>query len=337
VFKEALLKYKELHGDCYVCDKYDTRNNQYSLEMRGNNILYKYVDCIRTGHIYQDQKSKDELEAMGFDFHKKRGDFELLKQTLLVYKEVHGDLLVPSNFIIPIEDKKYPQQMRGRAFGYIVHDIRGKARHKEHEKELRAIGFDFSCQIGQYEEVKQALLAYKKLHRKLLVPFDFTIPEGDPHYPKEVWGMNLGNVVDRIRRSRNYEDHKEELLAMGFDFNKQVGDVSVLMEALLAYKRIFGNLNIPTRFVIRKDDKRFPESVRRNEKYNLGRILQKIRCLDSYTRLRKEFLEMGIEFTFQPVKFEVFKEALLKSTKSCMEIVMFVINMTQETISIQSK
>ena len=100
---------------------------------------------------------------------------------------------------------------------------------------------------------------------------------------------------------------------------------------------IFGNLNIPNTFVILKDDKRFPESARRKEKYNLGNIFHKIRNLDNYTRLRKEFLEMGIEFTFQPVKFEVFKEALLKSTKSCMEIVMFHKVMTQETIIIQSK
>ena len=70
VFKEVLLKYKELHGDCNVPKGYDTRNDQYSLQTRGSNMLYKYVNCIRTGHIYQDQKYKDELEAMGFDFHK---------------------------------------------------------------------------------------------------------------------------------------------------------------------------------------------------------------------------------------------------------------------------
>ena len=81
VFKEALLKYKELHGDCYVPNKYDTRNDQYSVEMRGSNLLYKYVDCIRTGHIYQDQKSKDELKAMGFDFYKISGvDFNAKKK-----------------------------------------------------------------------------------------------------------------------------------------------------------------------------------------------------------------------------------------------------------------
>ena len=87
------------------------------------------------------------------------------------------------------------------------------------------------------EVVKQALLAYKKLHHNLLVPHRFTIPEGDPNYPKEVWGMRLGKMVNKIRRARHYEEHKKELLGMSFDFDKQVGDVSVLMEALLAYER----------------------------------------------------------------------------------------------------
>jgi len=81
VQRSVVKKYKELHGDCYVCDKYDTRNDQYSEQMRGNNILYKYVNCIRTGHIYQDQKSKDELEAMGFDFYNITGvDFDITKE-----------------------------------------------------------------------------------------------------------------------------------------------------------------------------------------------------------------------------------------------------------------
>jgi len=81
VFKEALLKYKELHGDCYVPQGYDTRNDHYSEQMRGSNMLYKYVNCIRTGHIYQDQKYKNELEAMGFDFYKISGeDFNAKKE-----------------------------------------------------------------------------------------------------------------------------------------------------------------------------------------------------------------------------------------------------------------
>jgi len=182
--------------------------------------------------------------------------------------------------------------------GNTVYGIRNKNTYKDYKEDLIALGFSFERQVGDFPQVRMALLAYKELHGDLQVPSDYVPAE---RYPEEVRGMELGNAVNNVRNNRYYEDHKEELLAMGFDFNKQVGDVSVLMEALLAYKRIFGNLNIPNSFVILKDDKRFPESVRRNEKYNLGRILQKIRCLDNYTRLRKEFLEMGIEFTFQPV------------------------------------
>ena len=182
--------------------------------------------------------------------------------------------------------------------GNTVDSIRNKNTYKDYKEELMALGFPFERQIGNFPQIRIALLAYKNFHGDLLVPHDYIT---DERYPEEVRGMKLGNVVNDIRCARSYEDHKEELLAMGFDFNKQKGDVSVLMEALLAYKHIFGNWNIPRSFMILQDDKRFPESVRRNEKYNLGRILQKIRCLDNYTRLRKEFLEMGIEFTFQPV------------------------------------
>jgi len=113
VFKEALETYKKLHGDCYVPIRYDNRNNtNYPEEMRGSNKLYKYVDCIRTGHIYQGEECRRELQAIGFDYHKKKGDFALLQEALLVYKASYGDLLVPQDYVIPEDDIRYPEQMR---------------------------------------------------------------------------------------------------------------------------------------------------------------------------------------------------------------------------------
>jgi len=230
-----LETYKKLHGDCYVPSGYNTTiNTSYPEEMRGRNILYKYVNCIRTGHIYQGEECRRELEAIGFDYHKKTGDFALLQEALLVYKASYGDLLVPYEYKIAEDDIRYPEQMRGRALGNIVHMIRTSNHYKEHKEELLAIGFNYQLQVGRFEEVKAALLIYKQIYGNLLVPREFVVPTYDTRYLEEVRGMRLGKTVSSIRSYACYKDHKEELLAMGFDFKKRVGEFEGVKEAMLA-------------------------------------------------------------------------------------------------------
>ena len=78
----------------------------------------------RIGHIYQGEEYRKELEAIGFDYHKKTGDFALLQEAFLAYKASYGDLLVPVDYKIPKDDIRYPKQMRGTALGNIVHFIK---------------------------------------------------------------------------------------------------------------------------------------------------------------------------------------------------------------------
>jgi len=50
----------------------------------------------------------------GFDYDKRVGDFDLLMESLLVYKSIHGDVDVPKKFIIAEKDMRYPERMKGR-------------------------------------------------------------------------------------------------------------------------------------------------------------------------------------------------------------------------------
>ena len=79
--------------------------------------------------------------------------------------------------------------MRGRALGNIVNLIRGKNYYKAHREELIAIGFDYDNQVGNFELVKQALLAYKQIHGDLLVPSQYRIPADVAEYPEAARGM----------------------------------------------------------------------------------------------------------------------------------------------------
>ena len=72
-------------------------------------------------------------------------------------------------------------------------------KHFKHE--LEEAGFDCNThpelkhtarQRYPFEVIKSAFLAYKAIHKDLLVPNKFKVEEGNEAYPKETWGMPLG-------------------------------------------------------------------------------------------------------------------------------------------------
>jgi hypothetical protein len=63
------------------------------------------------------------------------------------------------------------------------------------------------------------LKTYKELYGDLRVPKAFIVPKDDSTWPEGLWNLKLGNIVSNIRSNDGYADHREELVAMGFDFN----------------------------------------------------------------------------------------------------------------------
>ena len=160
--------------------------------------------------------------------------FDRIRRALLVYKEIYDNLLVPNEYIVPANDTRYPEEVREMRLGSAVCSIRNNNHYKEHKEELIDMGFDYNSQVREFEEVEAALLIYKQIYGNLLVPREFIVPTNDTRYPEKVRGMRLGKTVSSIRSYACYKDHKEELLAMGFDFKKRVGEFEGVKEAMLA-------------------------------------------------------------------------------------------------------
>lgn len=49
----------------------------------------------------------------------------------------------------------------------------------------------------------------------------FVVPSDKDQWPQHLWGIRLGYLVSLIRNGNAFADHKEELIEMGFDYNKQ--------------------------------------------------------------------------------------------------------------------
>ena len=155
---------------------------------------------------------------------------------------------------------------------------------------------------GTWHTARQALLAYKALYGDLQVPKAFVVPE-DPTFPEELWGMCLGAETQRIRNKRKFKEHRAELEDMGFDFAVQngaslrslCGTWRTARQALLAYKALYGDLQVPKAFVV-PEDPTFPEKL---WGVCLGAETQRIREKRKFKQHRAELEDMGFDFAVQ--------------------------------------
>ena len=113
---------------------------------------------------------------------------DLVKRALLAYKDMFGNLLVPAKFTIPESDALWERDLWGMKLGTAVNNIRNSNNYAELRPELEEMGFDYDPQpIGYgWDLVKRALQAYERITGNLLVPFSFTIPEGDASWDPDM-------------------------------------------------------------------------------------------------------------------------------------------------------
>jgi hypothetical protein len=125
-----------------------------------------------------------------------------------VYKEEKGNLLVPKIFKVP-EGGPWPKETWGMKLGLAVTNIRSRNNYlksgsgPERRAWLEGIGFLWQARAVQWEIAKTALGVYNEEKGNLLVPKIFKVPEGSP-WPKETWGMKLGEAVHQIRSRNQY-------------------------------------------------------------------------------------------------------------------------------------
>ena len=110
------------------------------------------VDDIRQKEIYvkDHPERRAELDALGFVWDDLERRWEETRDALAVYKELHGDLQVTREFVVPSE-ASWPKEAWGMKLGYSVSNIRHRGdfvwsgnfaeTHPERRAELDAMGF----------------------------------------------------------------------------------------------------------------------------------------------------------------------------------------------------
>jgi hypothetical protein len=303
----ALLQYRQLYGNMRVPKRFVVPHDSDAWPTSAWGLkLGITVSRIRGGITYVSMRN--ELESIGFDYsrqlyHKTYGH-QSVKQALLRYQELYGDMRVPIKFKVPDDSKMWPPAVLGLRLGRVVANLRGGKTYTSLRDWLESIGFDYSFKLfGRtkgYDRVKQALLRYKELYGNMRVPVRFKVPDESSAWPSAVLGLRLGRVVTNIRQGLSYAAMHDELKEIGFDLSLQarnrIHGYDTVKLALLQYKELYGDMRVRKRFEIQSGDIAWPESL---WGLRLGNAVSRIRGGISYASKREELQCIGFDYSSQ--------------------------------------
>ncbi|OQS03070.1 hypothetical protein THRCLA_21246 [Thraustotheca clavata] len=243
----------------------------------------------------------NELNALGFVWDVSSFNHTTRLEALKAYKNIHGHLVVPRQFIVPENDQRWPRDTWGWQLGKLVHNIRF-GNVKIDKKAVDDIGFVWDPMQNNWELNLKALKQYKALHGHVCVPQRFVVPVNEKNqWPdRNMENIPLGRFVNSLRLRELTKEKQKELDDIGFVSNAIEYEWERKIQALRQYKRIFNHLVVPKSFVIPANS----QWQKPLHGLKLGEIVRSIRnspVADSNipSRQREELDEIG--FVWDPL------------------------------------
>ena len=248
-------------------------------------------------HVKNQPDRVSELNRMGFVWERLQPEWNLILESLIVYKALDGNVLVPSTFIVPNDDDRWPKACWGISLGNSVYKIRNRGDHLggnnpnawSRRQQLDAIGFVWDVQelrfskfssalqlfgrIEQQQQQQQSMSSSSTIHTGALkVPSQFVIPRSS-RYPNELWGYRLGERCTQVRQKELYikgHPHRLQILGdLGFyvtgGSNNNLRWLEVVHAAAVYSQMNNNKLEVPTKFVVPEPPRRVADRSKDNE------------------------------------------------------------------------
>ena len=103
------------------------------------------------------------LNGIGFkwDIRNRLNAIDLLN-ILVLYKEVHGDICIPVNYVIPSKSP-WPRSLYGWKLGHRISHIRNRGDFSDYREEFDSLGFQWDVwRDKQFQDILEALAEFKK-------------------------------------------------------------------------------------------------------------------------------------------------------------------------------
>lgn len=227
----------------------------------------------------------------------------------------NGQVAIPKRFVIPLNSKAWPQETWGMKLGNLINGIRHKGYYAEHHERLRELGIDINNRIIRtpVEKVIEAIEAYRSNYPEsvnpsnglLSVKRNFIVPVGDPAWPEESWGMDLGKHVTGIQLKGYHSSHQDKFEELGIRFQGVQNGGAKIVQGLEAYRAVYpdridnsnlagsgtGTILIQKRFIIPSGDPAWPPAT---WGMKLGAIVNSVKNRGSYQDYHGRFRELGL-------------------------------------------
>ncbi|KAF0722162.1 hypothetical protein Ae201684P_020057 [Aphanomyces euteiches] len=157
-----------------------------------------------------------KLDEIGFVWDVSQHQWSLLMEALEIFKKIYGHVDVYQVFEVPEDDPEWPNYLWGMKLGSRVSSIRsGRTKLTlEKRQELEKMNFIWDADELHRNLILLALKTYKEIYDNLYVPQKFVVPCDDPAWPSGTANMNLGVVVNNLRKNRA---NLSNALKMGLD------------------------------------------------------------------------------------------------------------------------
>jgi hypothetical protein len=235
-------------------------------------------------HVKQRSDRVSQLNKLGFLWERLQPEWNLILESLIVYRGMYGNLLVPSNFTVPFNDDSWPKPCWGIALGSVVFKIRNRNDHLrdfntawKRREQLDRIGFVWDVQELRFNKFCAALKLYAKIEQDnemsleqqlqkhaaaspqlfaLKIPSKFVVPRSS-QWPNQFWGYRLGERCTQVRQKQLYvkghPDRIKILADLGFYMSSGNDSLKWLkvVHAAALYSQMHGNrLDVQTKFVV---------------------------------------------------------------------------------------
>jgi len=221
--------------------------------------LAKKIYHLRFWHrfVVGSPQRRNQLDALGYLWPRLQDEYNLILEALVIFKSIHGHLLVPSKFVVPCE-KDWPEHLWDMALGTKVNQIRVRhdfiTNHPSRWLQLHEMGFVWNCDDRSFALTTLAFKQFRDIYGHTQVPVQFVVPHSEM-WATEIRGLKLGEKVRKIKQGVLFIKSKpqriESLEKVGFEWtSRSESKFSNFMQALKVYKVIYKHINISSAFVV---------------------------------------------------------------------------------------
>ena len=248
-----------------------------SFEQTLSNVDSIGEDDFQSSRCMTDQKGNHGQNRAKVDNTPSPEDFPYSSaiQALRAYHSIHGNLVIPRRYIIPVGSNGYPKEWHSVDLASTVYNMKWWQRHVRSNQtrvaELNQIGFIWERLQPEWNLVVEALITYNALYGNLLVPVSFVVPHDGSKWPRATWGIQLGRCVRGIRARQDFvrrkPDRVAQLIAMEFVWDLGEYNFRKCLRAIEYYAKLEEDdggkaLRIPNTFVIPSGhDSGWPEDL----------------------------------------------------------------------------